>query len=218
MEEFRRFRALSEQAGADAALCASPPPPRARPTTARTSSTAPRRSSARKIRVLTGREEAYYSALGVISGFHPADGIAGDLGGGSLELVDVDGETIGDGITLPLGGLRLQDMSKSSPAAAAKIARDELARAKLLKGGAGPDLLCRRRHLAKPRPAAHERDRLPAARHAPLRARHRELAAVPAAGGARATSTRSRASRASPRAAARCCPTAPPCCRRSSRR
>ena len=67
-----------------------------------------------EIRVLTGREEAYYSALGVISGFHPADGIAGDLGGGSLELVDVRGETIGDGITLPLGGLRLQDMAKNS--------------------------------------------------------------------------------------------------------
>ena len=60
-----------------------------------------------EIRVLSGREEAHYSALGVISGFHPANGIAGDLGGGSLELVDVDGERIGDGITLPLGGLRL---------------------------------------------------------------------------------------------------------------
>ncbi|TIW39460.1 MAG: Ppx/GppA family phosphatase, partial [Mesorhizobium sp.] len=47
------------------------------------------------------------------------------------------GEAIGDGITLPLGGLRLQDMAKNSLAQAAKIARDELARAKLLKGGQG---------------------------------------------------------------------------------
>ena len=67
-----------------------------------------------EIRVLSGREEAHYSALGVISGFHPANGIAGDLGGGSLELVDVNGMAIGEGITLPLGGLRLQDLSKGS--------------------------------------------------------------------------------------------------------
>ncbi|TIP46331.1 MAG: exopolyphosphatase, partial [Mesorhizobium sp.] len=49
-----------------------------------------------EIRVLTGRQEAYYSALGVISGFHPANGIAGDLGGGSLELIDINREAIGD--------------------------------------------------------------------------------------------------------------------------
>ena len=95
------------------------------------------------IRVLSGREEAHYSALGVISGFHPANGIAGDLGGGSLELVDVDREAIGDGITLPLGGLRLQDMAKGSPVTAARIARRELERAKLLQGRRGPGLLLR---------------------------------------------------------------------------
>ncbi len=136
MDEFKRFRALSEQAGAESFYVIAT-------AAAREAENGPdfiRRAEeilGTQIRVLTGREEAYYSALGVISGFHPADGIAGDLGGGSLELVDVAGETIGDGITLPLGGLRLQDMSKSSPAAAAKIARVELARAKLLKGGEG---------------------------------------------------------------------------------
>ena len=36
-----------------------------------------------KVRVLTGEEEAYFSALGVVSGFHDPDGIVGDLGGGS---------------------------------------------------------------------------------------------------------------------------------------
>ena len=118
--------------------------------------------------MLSGREEAYYSALGVISGFHPANGIAGDLGGGSLELVDVDGEAIGDGITLPLGGLRLQEMAKGSPVTAARIAKRELERAKLLQAGEGRVVLLRRRHLAKPRPAAHERGRLPARRHASL--------------------------------------------------
>lgn len=136
MDEFRRFRALSEQAGAEKMYVLAT-------AAAREAVNGPdfiQRAEAvlgTEIRVLTGREEAYFSAMGVISGFHPADGIAGDLGGGSLELVDVKGEAIGDGITLPLGGLRLQDMAKGSPVQAAKIAHTELARAKLLKGGKG---------------------------------------------------------------------------------
>jgi exopolyphosphatase/guanosine-5'-triphosphate,3'-diphosphate pyrophosphatase len=136
VEEFGRFRALSDQAGAKELYVIAT-------AAAREAVNGPdfihraEQILGTEIRVLSGREEAYYSALGVISGFHPADGIAGDLGGGSLELVDVNGENIGDGITLPLGGLRLQDMAKNSLAAAAKIARDELARAKLLKAGEG---------------------------------------------------------------------------------
>ncbi|TIV09497.1 MAG: exopolyphosphatase, partial [Mesorhizobium sp.] len=136
MEEFRRFRALSEQVGAERMYVLAT-------AAAREAVNGPdfihRAEDVLKteVQVLSGRQEAHYSALGVISGFHPANGIAGDLGGGSLELVDVDGEAIGDGITLPLGGLRLQDMAKNSLAQAAKIARDELAKAKLLKGGQG---------------------------------------------------------------------------------
>ncbi len=141
VDEFRRFRALSEQAGAEELHVIAT-------AAAREAENGPdfiRRAEdilGTKIRILSGREEAHYSALGVISGFHPADGIAGDLGGGSLELVDVRGEEIGDGITLPLGGLRLQDMSKGSVAAAGRIARRELARASLLKNGAGRNFYC----------------------------------------------------------------------------
>ena len=136
MEEFRRFRALSEQAGAQRLHVLAT-------AAAREAENGPdfihraEEVLGTEIRVLSGREEAYFSALGVISGFHQPDGIAGDLGGGSLELVDISGETIGDGITLPLGGLRLQDMAKNLPAGAAAIARTELARASLLKGGQG---------------------------------------------------------------------------------
>ncbi len=36
-----------------------------------------------KIRVLTGKQEAHYAALGVMAGMPQADGLAGDLGGGS---------------------------------------------------------------------------------------------------------------------------------------
>ncbi|RMD89572.1 MAG: hypothetical protein D6807_03470, partial [Alphaproteobacteria bacterium] len=41
------------------------------------------------VRILDGAEEARLSALGVLSGVPRADGIIGDLGGGSLELVQI---------------------------------------------------------------------------------------------------------------------------------
>jgi exopolyphosphatase/guanosine-5'-triphosphate,3'-diphosphate pyrophosphatase len=136
VEEFRRFRALSEQAGATQLYAIATAAARE----AQNGMDFIHRAEeilGTKIQVLSGRQEAYYSALGVISGFHPADGIAGDLGGGSLELVDIRGDTIGDGITLPLGGLRLQDMAKNSSSSAARIAKAELERAALLKAGQG---------------------------------------------------------------------------------
>src|ERR1700759_2404773 len=42
------------------------------------------------IRVLSGLQEAEYSALGVVCGIPTADGILADIGGGSLELVRLD--------------------------------------------------------------------------------------------------------------------------------
>ena len=56
-----------------------------------------------EVRVLSGEEEARLSALGVVAGIPHASGVAGDLGGFSLELVRLkDGEP-GEGATLPLG-------------------------------------------------------------------------------------------------------------------
>lgn len=59
------------------------------------------------IRVLSGAEEARLSALGVLCAMPQADGVAGDLGGGSMELVDLRVGSIGQQTTLPLGPLRL---------------------------------------------------------------------------------------------------------------
>ncbi|MTI17593.1 Ppx/GppA family phosphatase [Rhodobacteraceae bacterium RKSG542] len=87
--------------------------------------------------ILSGRDEAYYSALGVISGFWKADGVVGDLGGGSLELVDLQHGRIGQGITFPLGGLRLQDSSERDLGKAAKIAKTELSKADWLTNATG---------------------------------------------------------------------------------
>ena len=65
-------------------------------------------------RILSGAEEARFSALGVVSGIPDADGIMGDLGGGSLELVTLDKSTLGNHATLPLGPFRLAHLSLSA--------------------------------------------------------------------------------------------------------
>lgn len=90
-----------------------------------------------KIQVLSGEEEARYSALGIISGFHDTDGIAGDLGGGSLELIDIKGASFGRGITLPLGGLRLSESSGNSLSKARSFARKQVSTVRFLEEGAG---------------------------------------------------------------------------------
>jgi exopolyphosphatase / guanosine-5'-triphosphate,3'-diphosphate pyrophosphatase len=60
-----------------------------------------------EVELLSGEEEASHSGLGVLSGIPEADGIVGDLGGGSLELVRVVAGTVTDRISFPLGVLRL---------------------------------------------------------------------------------------------------------------
>jgi exopolyphosphatase / guanosine-5'-triphosphate,3'-diphosphate pyrophosphatase len=85
------------------------------------------------IHVLTGKEEARFAALGVIAGVPDADGVVGDLGGGSLELIDVREGKLFDGITLPLGPLRLIDMSGDNMSRARKIVDEYLRDAKVLE-------------------------------------------------------------------------------------
>jgi exopolyphosphatase/guanosine-5'-triphosphate,3'-diphosphate pyrophosphatase len=58
-------------------------------------------------KVLSAEQEATLAGEGVLSGIPAADGIVGDLGGGSLELVDVAHGKASYGISLPLGVLRL---------------------------------------------------------------------------------------------------------------
>ena len=90
-----------------------------------------------KIELLSGQREARLSALGVVSSIYKADGVVGDLGGGSLELTDVKDGQCAQGITLPLGGLSLMDLSERSPKKATKIVRDTLTPVKALQGLAG---------------------------------------------------------------------------------
>ena len=89
------------------------------------------------IEILSGPREAKLSALGVVSGIHRPDGIVGDLGGGSLELIDVRGNGVRSGVTLPLGSLALQDLSHKSLKRAERIVESDLAGVAQLKVGAG---------------------------------------------------------------------------------
>ena len=88
-----------------------------------------------RIEILSGPREAKRSALGVVSGIHKPDGIVGDLGGGSLELIDVRGHQVRGGVTLPLGSLALQDLSHKSLKRAERIVKNELEEIPRLKAG-----------------------------------------------------------------------------------
>ena len=77
-----------------------------------------------KVRVLTGTEEARYSALGVLAGAPDSRGVVGDLGGSSLELTTIDEGKVGFGITLPLGPFALGAPAAFDPVAVhAKVER-----------------------------------------------------------------------------------------------
>ncbi len=90
-----------------------------------------------EVQVLTGADEARLAAYGIVAGIHDADGIAGDLGGGSLELVDILGPRIGEGITYPLGGIRLSEAAEGSIRKAERIAQLVLDDSPVLAGLAG---------------------------------------------------------------------------------
>jgi exopolyphosphatase/guanosine-5'-triphosphate,3'-diphosphate pyrophosphatase len=60
-----------------------------------------------KLRILSGDDEARLSALGVSAGAPDAKGIVGDLGGASLELIEISPKGLGRGETFPLGPLTL---------------------------------------------------------------------------------------------------------------
>lgn len=67
-------------------------------------------------RLLSGEEEAVTSAMGVAGAFPGAKGIVADLGGGSLEIVHVDGMRCKHGVSLPLGSLHLPQLREGGAA------------------------------------------------------------------------------------------------------
>lgn len=69
------------------------------------------------VELLSGAQEAIGAAMGVMSGIPGADGIVGDLGGGSLELARVRNGAVEQTISLPLGVLRLPQIRAKGPRA-----------------------------------------------------------------------------------------------------
>ena len=89
-------------------------------------------------RLLSGDEEATVSAWGVIGAFPRAEGLVADLGGGSLELVAIGEGNCHDGLSLPLGTLRLPALRENGGSSFRKSVLAELARAPWAKPQAGP--------------------------------------------------------------------------------
>ena len=92
------------------------------------------------LRILSGEEEAAMSADGVLLGVPGADGILGDIGGGSLELVDLASGRPEASVSLPLGVIRLAEQSGSDPTRARAIAEAALSAVPWLGRGQGRDL------------------------------------------------------------------------------
>ncbi len=82
------------------------------------------------IRVLSGDDEAYYAAMGVMAGNRDAVGLVADLGGGSLELTCVEGQwralPTAERASFTLGALSLMERAKT-PDAARDLVAQELA-------------------------------------------------------------------------------------------
>lgn len=96
-----------------------------------------RQETGLSIEIIDGEAEARAAALGVIAGIPDADGVVGDLGGGSLELVRVRGGEVGQRLSLPLGSLRLDAIRRGGrPRLLARIDR-ELARLDWAADGQG---------------------------------------------------------------------------------
>ena len=86
-----------------------------------------------RVEILTGRAEAALAALGVTCGIPDADGLMGDLGGGSLNIVHLDRGRIAEQASLPLGLLWLEEQSAGDAHRARRLVDDRLAELPWLK-------------------------------------------------------------------------------------
>lgn len=87
-----------------------------------------------EVDVLKGEEEARFSALGVVSGIPGAHGAMGDLGGASLEVVELRRGEPGRAVTLPIGPFRLMRLWQKDRDKARKTVRKAFADIRWLAG------------------------------------------------------------------------------------
>ncbi len=92
------------------------------------------------VEVLSGTEEARMAAKGLLNGVPRADGLVGDLGGGSLDLVSLDRGAFGPQGTLPLGHLKMAEALAQGPEAAQDLIRQSLETVPWIAGAKGRKL------------------------------------------------------------------------------
>lgn len=79
-----------------------------------------------KIEIISGEREAQLAAQGILSSINLPEGIAADLGGGSLEIVSLRHQHVQHQATFPLGSLRLIDAYKDDLSAIRKKVKEAL--------------------------------------------------------------------------------------------
>ncbi|MEO5865941.1 MAG: Ppx/GppA family phosphatase, partial [Sphingomonas sp.] len=87
------------------------------------------REAGLQVELLSGGQEALAAGYGVLSAIPDADGIVGDLGGGSLELIRVWQGLVQDSISFPLGVLRIAALRAKGPGALERHVAKSLAAA-----------------------------------------------------------------------------------------
>lgn len=90
-----------------------------------------------RIEILSGEKEAELAAKGIMMGFVEASGVAGDLGGGSLELIDISNGRLNEACTLPVGGLRLIDVTGGRIERALELVDEAIGKVEWIAKGKG---------------------------------------------------------------------------------
>ena len=79
-----------------------------------------------KLQIPTGSEEAQLAAAGLLSGIPDADGVLVDMGGGSVDLVELNAGSFGRTVSLAFGHLRLPEAAGNDLSRAHEIVGKEL--------------------------------------------------------------------------------------------
>jgi len=89
------------------------------------------------VEIIDGESEARGAAYGVIAGIPEADGVVGDLGGGSLELIRISNGQMFERLSLPIGALKLDAVRKKNRRALTSFIADALEKLDWAASGQG---------------------------------------------------------------------------------
>jgi len=92
------------------------------------------------IKIVTAAEEAELAAIGLLLGTPKASGVLADLGGGSVDIIEIDNGQLGRTASLPLGHIRLPESAGFDFAKAQNIVADVCPRHGWIKNTSGRNL------------------------------------------------------------------------------